>query len=504
MKRLFKEETLAFLAVWLPLLFLGRDRLFRDPGTFWHVVVGQHILASHHLPHKDIFSFTSSGHPWIDSQWLIECLMAVINKILGFDGLLIISSAILALLFAWLFRRLMNAGLNFMLAGLTLALALGASAMHFHVRPHLVTIILMAFTFSWVCDFEAKRITRKQLLWLVPVFIFWANSHGGVLGGLGTLFLTITGWSLARLIHWESPLNNFREELFLWGLFLACGLATLVNPYGMELPRTWLAIMNSPVISARIQEHVPLLKSQGSVMVIAFGIFYLGALLGTLPRRPRITWLIPLVWFVLAWSRVRHAPLFAVTAVVALADILPRVRWAKWLAAHGFDTFRIKSGLSQGRKLSLTQLALPVLAVCSLLIFVGLPRHNGAPPGQGLVRLDPSHWPVGLLPELQDYAKSHKKGTRIFNDYLMGGFLIFYAPRLRVFIDDRCELYGDKFMLTVFDAPGCTIEDWSKQYGFDSALTETGSQYQTYLKSAPGWRLVKQTAAGSFYEKVSQ
>jgi hypothetical protein len=111
---------------------------------------------------------------------------------------------------------------------------------------------------------------------------------------------------------------------------------------------------------------------------------------------------------------------------------------------------------------------------------------------------------VGLLPELQDYAKSHKEGARIFNDYLMGGFLIFYAPRLRVFIDDRCELYGDKFMLTVFNAPGRTIEDWSKQYGFDIALTQEGSQYHNYLKLAPGWRLVKQTAAGSLYRKLSE
>ena len=477
-----------------------------DPGTFWHLVVGQHILASHHVPVQDIFSYTFSGHPWVDSQWLIESLMAVIYNISGFDGLLIIYSAILAFLAAWLFRRLKTAGLHFMMAGLILALTFGASTLHFHIRPHLVTIILMAFTFGWLSDFEAKRITRKKLLWLVPLFILWTNSHGGVLGGLATLMLTIAGWSLARLLHWESPINNFGESLFLWGLFLACGLTILLNPYGMELPKTWLAIMNSPVIATRIQEHAPLLKltGQGSLMVISFGIFYLAALLGTLPQRPRITWFIPLVWFALTLSRVRHAPLFAVTAAVALADIFPQVRWAKLLAARGYETFHIESTPSQSRRLSLTQLVIPVLVVFSLLTFAGLAQNTGALAGHGLVRFDPKHWPMGLLPELQDYAKSHKEGTRIFNDYMMGGFLIFYAPRLRVFIDDRCELYGDKFMLTVFDAPGRTIEDWGKQYGFDLALTQAGSQYNNYLKSAPGWRLVKQTAAGSLYRKLSE
>ena len=30
---------------------------------------------------------------------------------------------------------------------------------------------------------------------------------------------------------------------------------------------------------------------------------------------------------------------------------------------------------------------------------------------------------------------------------LFGGFLIYHTPGFRVFIDDRCELYGDEFMV---------------------------------------------------------
>ena len=237
-------------------------------------------------------------------------------------------------------------------------------------------------------------------------------------------------------------------------------------------------------------------------MVIAFGLFYLTALIGTFPQRPRVTWLIPLVWFALACSRVRHAPLFAVTAAVALADFFPQVRWVKWLGERGWDTFRIESALAQQSAIIFNTIGYTILAIGSLLIFAGLNRSTSTLPGQSLVRLDHTHWPVDLLPELQAYANSHKEGTRIFNDFLMGGFLIFYAPRLKVFIDDRCELYGDDFMLTFFDAPGCTLEDWSRQYGFDIALTKTGSQYHNYLKSSPNWRLVKETPAGSLYKKI--
>ena len=37
-------------------------------------------------------------------------------------------------------------------------------------------------------------------------------------------------------------------------------------------------------------------------------------------------------------------------------------------------------------------------------------------------------------------------GTRIFCEYAYGGFLIYHAPGYRVFIDDRCELFGDEFL----------------------------------------------------------
>jgi hypothetical protein len=503
MKQFLAKETLVFMAIWVLLLAFGRQGLFKDPGTFWHLAIGQRILVTQQAPTGDSFSFTCAGHAWTDGQWLAECLMALIYRVAGFDGLLIITSAILALLFTWLYRRLLKAGLHFLMAGLILAMTLGASTLHFHARPNIVTIILMALSFGWLCDFETRRAAGRKLLWLIPVFVIWTNSHGGVIGGLATFLITLGGWTILWLNHGESPLETFPEVLYLWGLLLACGLTILVNPYGVELPRSWLAIMNSPVISAKIKEHAPLVQSQGSVLVIAFGVFYLGALLGTLPQRPRVTWLIPLVWFALAWSRVRHAPLFAVTAAVALADIFPRVRWARWLAARGHETFVAAPAAAERHNLTLKQLSLPVLAVCVLLTYVGLEKSISPAQGDTFVRLDPGYWPVGLLPELQDVARSRTEGSRIFNDMRMGGFLIFYAPQLRVFIDDRCELYGDDFLLAAMEAPGQVIEDWSRQYHFNLALTERGSQYHTYLRSAPHWQLVKETAAGSLYRKRS-
>jgi hypothetical protein len=503
MKRFFKEETIGFLIIWLLLMYYGSSRLFRDPGTFWHTVVGQHILGSHQVMTTDIFSFTFPGQPWLSQQWLIECLMAFIDQIGGLDGLLILTVTSLALLYTWLLRRMLNAGLHPLLAWLILGLALSSSAFHFHVRPHVASIIFLAITFGSLVNFDKNCSNIHMLFWLVPLFVVWSNSHGGVLGGLGTLFITICGWIVARLIHKESPLHNPRQAALMGLLFLGCCLSVLINPFGLELPKTWFSIVDSSVVANFIDEHLSVFKT-GNWMVLVFGLFYIAALAGTLPAWPRVTWMIPLVWFVLALSRVRNGPLFAVTATIALADFFPEVRWARWLARKGSVVLQIRPVETQARRLSLTHGIIPALAILTAVVVSNIGASATRPAGQRLVRLDPKHWPLALLPELKDYESHHPAGTPIFNEMKMGGFLIFYTPRLRVFVDDRCDLYGDDFLLRLFQSDPAMIETWAGRYGFELALTESGSSFDRYLRSARGWQLVKQTAAGSLYRRLDE
>ena len=47
-----------FTSAWLLLFMAGQSKLFRDPGTFAHTVLGECILSSGHLIYQDGFSFT--------------------------------------------------------------------------------------------------------------------------------------------------------------------------------------------------------------------------------------------------------------------------------------------------------------------------------------------------------------------------------------------------------------------------------------------------------------
>src|SRR3954453_23114871 len=95
MKRYLGPPTWLFLGVWLVLLIGGRSRFFQDPGTFWHVSVGDRIIDVGFFD-TDPYTFTFAGKPWIPHQWLGECTMAVLNHVGGFDTLLLATATLLA------------------------------------------------------------------------------------------------------------------------------------------------------------------------------------------------------------------------------------------------------------------------------------------------------------------------------------------------------------------------------------------------------------------------
>jgi hypothetical protein len=509
-RRYWPPQTLLFLGLWLVLMLAGRGRFFLDPGVLWHTVVGQHILSGGELPHADTFSCTRASKPWIAQQWLGECGLALLHRLGGLDLVLLATATFLAGVYAWLGHRLLRGRMHPLLATLVVALAVLASAYHFHPRPHIINLALLGWTFARLIDFEAGRTSLTRLFWLVPLYALWTNVHGGMVGGVVTIAAAATGWGLAKAVGLQTPLRSYRQLLLLGALALACGMTAFLNPYGPQLPRVWFALLGSPLLPRIIEEHGPLTTAGPSGgAVVLFGLIYLAALLGVPPRRVRVTWLLPLFWFALAYSRIRNGPLFVITAALALAEMYPHVRWREWLVRRGSVTCRLwpTAAVAEASRpgtdwrpallpglVVLTALALDAAAVRVPVL------------GRGWARLDPDASAVELLPELRAYERASPPGTPVFNDMRYGGFLIYFTPGLRVFIDDRCELYGDDFLgqyaEAVYHRPE-RVEDWAREYGFDRALVVPDSEFDRYLREAGGWDVVRRTAGAVLYRRTT-
>src|SRR5207248_1841335 len=104
------------------------------------------------------------------------------------------------------------------LAAVVLVLVVGASASHFHARPLVLTIAFLGVNYAGLCAYEAGRIPLRRLFWLVPLYVVWTNSHGGMLGGLATMVLALVGWAGCRVIGWPSPLRDWRQLAGFAGL----------------------------------------------------------------------------------------------------------------------------------------------------------------------------------------------------------------------------------------------------------------------------------------------
>jgi hypothetical protein len=303
------------------------------------------------------------------------------------------------------------------------------------------------------------------------------------------------------------------------GIVAACGLTPFVNPHGLEMIRIWQRIVASKVLPQVVNEHMPLdPTSPLGLAVIGLGAFYVLMLLGTLPKLPRVSWLIPLVWFALSFKGIRQGPLFAVCAAVAIADLWKHTLWHRLLVKHGDGStaWDADNAVESQKRFSPMWAAMLVPA---LLVAVSWKldtlRVQVPVVGSGWARLDPDFIPSDMTKEVTDYAASVPPGTPIFNDANLGGYLIYHTPGLKIFMDDRCELYGDDWIKSYSDTLGLppeqlgpVFERWAAAYKFERAIVMTQPPekeqppIEQYLSHSPHWREVARGKRAVMYQRV--
>lgn len=492
--RLWSAETGIFVVVWLALLAAGRDRMIRDPGTFWHTVVGRQIIEQRDVVRTDAFSFRFAGKPWLAHQWLGELTMALVDRLAGLDSLLIAAVTLLAATYAWAARRMLSRGLSWPVVAVFIALAIAASSHHFLPRPHLVGIPALGLLLALLSNYEHARMRPAGLLALPILFLVWANVHGTALGGIATLWIVLLGWTALTAPPFRSlRLHRPPPLAAACAAAVVATFAILVNPFGLDLPRVWIDLLAAPSLPKLIVEHAPLsLSSADGWSVVAFGFVYVTMLWRARRSTPGVTAFVPLIWLILSIQRIRHGPLFAITALVALADLLPSAlpastespppRRPPWYAAAALPAVLVIAAAG----IQIVGLRVPLV-------------------GAGWARLSPAYWPVGALPHLKQRLNEGPAASRILNDMTFGGFLIYYCPGAQVFIDDRCELYGEQNLQDYVDAAArhpSKIDEWSNRFDAASALVYSRSPFDEYLQKSPGWRCLYRDACCALYARA--
>ena len=198
-----------------------------DPDLWGHVRFGQDIIAAGQLPTVDGYSFTSD-RAWINHEWLAEVFMAAAYAAGGASGLVALKALLaigaLVLVTVLLRQRVPEGWRRTLLVAFTLLV--GVAPLTRTMRPQVFSLFLFVAVLAVIATAE---FNPRRLWWLPPVFLLWANLHGGWLVGASILVV----WSATRFIDTRS--RPWRWELVAVGALSAA--ATLVNPYGLELWR---------------------------------------------------------------------------------------------------------------------------------------------------------------------------------------------------------------------------------------------------------------------------
>ncbi|MEM6822748.1 MAG: hypothetical protein AAF558_12510 [Verrucomicrobiota bacterium] len=479
----------------LLLMMIRPEYPLGDPGTPWHFKWGQVLVEDKVLYRYDFFSHTLDGKEWVNYQWLFQVFVGITQAI----GAIPFTTAVLMLIYGCipvlLCQRIMKEGCH---AGLALGFsALGwfVLTMHSLARPHIFTYLFFGILLERLYRIYEGKATLRSSWWLVPMMMVWTNFHGGFSVGLfliGVVFwVALPRWFLNKTPeHWAVV-----KELFWVGF--ACGMVSLINPYGWNLHFHILKFLELKCLAnweefASPDFYSPSGNIRGYELMI-LGVLSVFFWCGKSKRLNELDFVLILVFLHFSLQSTRHVNLFVLVAAPVLArgfDELLRKKEDWYIVKRGHEMSRDQLLLKGGR------IFFPLIVIGYLwLSFKGEPFF------------EEDFYDQNLSLESAEFIEEHRdRIKRPFNTDNVGGALIYYfGPDLKVFFDDRADFYWQEFVTDVYFPVRFAKEEWSKileEYQVDTLILPKKNPLNPLLNVTPVWQVVHEDDLNIIYFKT--
>ena len=474
-----------------------------EPDFGWHLRTGLDLIAhGWQMPLTDPYSHTMYDWPWVEHAWLTDGLLALIHQGMGGGGLLGVI----------LFFAAVTAG-AFVVAAVpseapwaarlaAAAAALWVARPFLGARTQLVTLLGVALVL-WI--WHRSRGGRSSRLWMLPpLFLLWANLHGGFTAGLfllGVILIVSVAMRVA-VTRWPGAMERVAEPVPAWPLIgLLAGMiglsaaVTLLNPYGWRLHQEIVQSLSDRFMLETLHEWQPLSLETLPGRLYAGYLGGLGVLMVLWYRRIEpVRWALLAVFLIVSIRHWRNIPFFLIVSLPLLSGLLAAgaERAMAWLPAAA------RRPKEWG--LALTCVAGIVLAVLG-------PGHVNRVVHSGLAAQEfflTTGYPIEAVRWIR--ANRDKLGERMFNEYDHGGFLLWWLPGERIFIDGRMpawrigdrRIFEDYLALTNWDPPALGVLD---KYLVAWALVRRESPLEQALGLSPGWLRVYEDAKVRIYAR---
>lgn len=457
-------------------IFVFDSGSIADPDIWWHLRNAQVVVQTHAVVHHDFYSFTARDSRWINEAWLSELPYYFGWTWFGIRGIYVVMLCEVELILMGVFALAYLNSKNIKAAFLASWLAVWLATVSFGPRTLLAGWICLVAELFLLAHFK----NGKDCIWLLPpLFALWANLHGSWLIGI-VLFMVFCAsgllhgtWGRVQATRWSPA--QVRKLSLVAGLSVA---ALFLNPYSYHL------------------------------VFYPFNFAF----------RQRLNVNHVDEWMSLDFHNIRGKILFAMLAATIVLALVRKRHWN--LDQVAFLLIGFYAAMTYSRFLFLAAIVLaPILATELDFLPPYRPRSDKPwlnatimiailagcvwrfPSEQYLLRDTVRNYPVKAL----NYLQHFQPDGRVFNDCLWGGYLIWNARNLRVFIDSRIDIYEYNGVFADYlDAIGIknTLSLLDK-YRIRYVLFPQESPVAYLVSHARGWKIDYQDGTTVLLERYS-
>lgn len=391
-----------------------------------HITNGKIALQTKSFAQGNIYSFTFPDYPFLNHHWLSGVVFYLVHNLGGFEFLSVINTLTLTVTFLVFFVCAVRFGRRWS-AILSAIVYLPLMGNRIEIRPEMFSA-LFAGVFFLILSFYQWRNLRRIWIFLLPFLtLIWVNLH--IYFFLGFLLLGLF-W-LENLVE-SVKAKKINEKLrFLTLIGALMFVASLMNPGGFSGVLRPFQIYENYGYRVLEEQSVVFLQRVLPLPVLNYYYFSLSIL--------ALSWVF--VFWKYRWKSlnivwVGISVVFATLGLLMIRNFSLFGFFAMVVTSHSLKDF----GLSIEKKTWWVRIS--ILVVLFVMVF----------------SINPDHWRsweikggfgVGLQPEVDAGAKFLKENSikgNIFNNYDIGGYLIYYLyPERQVFVDNRPDAYPAEF-----------------------------------------------------------
>jgi len=473
-----KPLKLLFSATVLVFLLCAMAKTKADPDLWGYLAFGRLFWETGKFPYQDVFSYLPTRPLWVYHEWLTGVLFYPLYQKGGAAALQLVKFACGLITLAFIYLTARRRGGDLFSSLIFCFVILGLFSLGYNpVRAQVFTYAFFAVSLYLL---ESARLSGgyRRLWLLIPLQVLWCNLHGGFLAGLGLIALYGVGEALSR-----------RPVLPYAAVFLAAGLATLINPYGLSywhylyeaitMPRPDITEWSS-LLGAFRQEMLTLTEFTYVACLVLIAL-----LLAFWARWREVTPILVLgATLVQGLMHVRHLTFFMILAA-AYFPSLSRKFLEIWQPSPSLLSRFGKAARIAGIIL------LTALLLLGVKRFVGRApltlKVTGLPQGQELPGL---YYPLGGSAHIEAQGLQGK----LLTEFSWGEYLIWTLyPRCLVALDGRYETVYPPEVAKRYFAFIYGREGWQKflqDYPPHLILIDSRKRLCALLRQDPAWQPV--------------